>query len=152
MFRNRASAVTRPPSPVLRPEKVLTVSCRPDYQIERSFINSGEGPFRVPGTRLAKKVRSVRSFQTKPDANNGISEIIPAEEFREFKRPVVLPPNWHNWSRASQEFRAKYGDRGDTTSRATTRRLNPAPGLAQDPPVQAGRVERPAGVGRPGGG
>ena len=31
MFRNRASAATRAPSSVRRPEKVLTVSCRPDY-------------------------------------------------------------------------------------------------------------------------
>jgi hypothetical protein len=45
------------PSPARPRQKVLTVSSRPEYQIERPFINGGEGPFRVPGTRLAKKVR-----------------------------------------------------------------------------------------------
>src|SRR5258708_25007551 len=83
---------------------------------------------------------------------NGISETVPAEEFREFKRPVVLAPNPYNPTRASHNVRKKYWDTGDATSGAATRRRNRAPGLAQAPPARAGRVERPVGVGGPGGG
>ena len=39
-----------------RPSRRFKSRC-PEYQIERPFINGGEGPFRVPGTRLPKKVR-----------------------------------------------------------------------------------------------
>jgi hypothetical protein len=84
-------------------------SRRLEYQMERPFSNCGEGPFRVPGTRLAKKVKCVRSLQTKPDATNRTSETVPAEGFREFKRPVVLVPNWYNASSATQNVRAKPG-------------------------------------------
>ena len=70
-----------------------------------------------PERRVRRDVPAdVRSFQTKPDMTNGISEIVPAEEFREFKRPVVLALNPYNSTRASHDFRTKYGDTGDATS------------------------------------
>jgi len=58
--------------------------------MERPFSSGGDGPFRVPGTRLAKKVKGVRSFQTKPDMTNGISEMVPAEESRGFARSAFV--------------------------------------------------------------
>jgi hypothetical protein len=66
-------------------------------------------------------------ISNKPDTTNRISETIPAEEFREFKRPVVLPPNPYDSSGASQNVRTKYGDAGDATGRARTRRPDRAP-------------------------
>src|SRR6202043_4224012 len=65
---------------------------------------------------------------------------------------VVLVPKPYNSTRSSHNVRTKYGDTRDATSGGATRRPDPAPGLAQGHPVRAGRVERPVGVGRPGGG
>jgi hypothetical protein len=65
---------------------------------------------------------------------------------------VISAPDRCNESRASENARPQFRNAGDEPNAVATRRPDPAPGLAQAPPVQAGRVERPAGVGRPGGG
>ena len=67
---------------------------------------------------------------------------------------------FHGWRRVKMNSRrcvgaigrTRQGDADDARGRAGARRPDRAPGLAQDPPVRAGRGERPAGVGRPGGG
>src|SRR5260370_30022478 len=71
----------------------------------------------------ARQLRSrVRPFQTEPDdMTNGISETVPAEEFREFKRPVVLAPNPYSSTKASHNVRTKYGDQ-------VMRQVEPQPG------------------------
>src|SRR5260370_14276051 len=57
---------------------------------------------------------------------NGISETVPAEEFREFKRPVVLAPNRYNSTRASHNVRTKYGAR-------VMRKVDPQPDDSMGP-------------------
>ena len=48
--------------------------------------------------------------------------------------------------------RPRQGDADEARGSGGARRPDWPPGLAQDPPVRAGRGERPTGVGRPGGG
>ena len=68
------------------------------------------------------------------------------------KRPVIPAPTGIIHAGRVSTSVQKAGTRGGRSTSTAIRRRDKTPGLAQAPPVRAGRVEPPVGVGWPGGG
>src|SRR5262249_60903306 len=94
-----------------------------------------------------------RTTRISIDACMGVGTRWPVLDARLWDTPGHVSRAHPNGGRGvGARSRPRQGEADEARGRGGARRPDWPPGLAQDPPVRAGRGERPTGVGRPGGG